>query len=364
LPLLSYALWVLWDNRNQIQRRGSHPANGLDQLHLEVKAGGKPCQFFVDLPITKKITIELKIIYLPNRKSVRKKTRLSERSISEDTAMTYDLKNKIAVVTGSGKKTGIGYGIVHKLATRGADVILADLTGKEIRQNEPAAADLNEMTTLAGHLEKKFKIKAFPVALDVTRGDSIAQMADQVQKQFGRIDILCNNAGAVFGVPNAIHTYDEDAWMKTIDVNLHGIFRVSKALIPLMLGSGGCIVNVASRAAKVPPLFNGAYAVAKAGVVMLTKVMAKELAGAGIRVNAICPGVIQTGFTAWRFKLEAQILDSTVAQREAEMLKTIPMGRLGAADEVADLVAFLASDQSSYITGQAINITGGQLMEI
>jgi NAD(P)-dependent dehydrogenase (short-subunit alcohol dehydrogenase family) len=152
--------------------------------------------------------------------------------------------------------------------------------------------------------------------------------------------------------------------MKTIDVNLHGVFRVSKALVPLMTDGGGCVVNVASRAAKVPPLFNGAYAVAKAGVVMLTRVMAKELAGAGIRVNAICPGVIQTDFTDWRFNLEADILDSTVEERQAEMLKTIPMGRLGTAEEVGDLVVFLASAQSAYITGQAINITGGQLMEI
>lgn len=278
--------------------------------------------------------------------------------------MTFDLKDKIALVTGSGKKTGIGYAIARELATCGAHVILADRVGKANRQDEPAAGDLSQMTALAKNLEKKLKIKAFPVALDVTRSDSIARMADEVQGRFGRIDILCNNAGAVFGVPNAIHTYDEDAWLKTIDVNLHGVFRVSKALVPLMTGGGGCIVNVASRAAKVPPLFNGAYAVAKAGVVMLTKVMAKELAGAGLRVNAICPGVIQTDFTAWRFKLEAQFLNSTVAEREAEMLKTIPMGRLGIPGEVADLVAFLASDQSAYITGQAINITGGQLMEI
>ena len=278
--------------------------------------------------------------------------------------MTFDLKGRAAVVTGCGKKTGIGFGIVRKLAASGANVIMADLIGKEARQDAPAADTMDEMVGLAGDLEKTFKIKALPIELDVTRGDSIAQMADQVQKQFGRLDILCNNAGAVFGVPNAIHTYDEDAWLKTIDVNLHGVFRVSRALVPLMMGHGGCIVNVASRAAKVPPLFNGAYAVAKAGVVMLTKVMAKELAGAGIRVNAICPGVIQTDFTAWRFKLEAGILNSTVNEREAEMLKTIPIGRLGAAEEVADLVVFLASDQSSYITGQAINITGGQLMEI
>jgi NAD(P)-dependent dehydrogenase (short-subunit alcohol dehydrogenase family) len=278
--------------------------------------------------------------------------------------MAADLKGKTALVTGSGKKAGIGYGIVRKLAESGANVIIADLVGKETRQNEPLIDDMVAMTRLAKDLEKAFKIKAIAVELDVTHAASIEQMVVAAQNLFGCIHILCNNAGTVFGVPNAVHTYDEDAWMKTIDVNLHGVFRVSKAMVPLMADSGGCIINVASRAAKVPPLFNGAYAVAKAGVVMLTKVMAKELAGAGIRVNAICPGVIQTDFTDWRFKLEADILGSTVEARQAEMLKSIPMGRLGAAAEVADLVVFLASDRSAYITGQAINITGGQLMEI
>jgi len=278
--------------------------------------------------------------------------------------MTDDLKGKTAVVTGSGKTSGIGYAIARKLATCGANVVIADLVGTEARQNAPAAANRDELVELAGGLKKSFNIESLSVELDVTRGDSIAQMTEKVKNRFGRIHILCNNAGTVFGVPNAIHTYDEGAWLKTIDVNLNGVFRVSKALVPLMMEAGGCVINMASRAAKVPPLLNGAYAVAKAGVVMLTKVMAKELAGAGIRVNAICPGVIQTDFTDWRFKLEADILNATVTERQAEMLKTIPMGRLGTGDEVANLVAFLASDQSSYITGQAINITGGLLMEI
>lgn len=278
--------------------------------------------------------------------------------------MTTDLKGKIALVTGSGKRSGIGYTVARKLAACGANVIIADLIRKEARQNAPAVQNTDELASLADDLKKTFKIKSLSVELDVTRGDSIAQMTEKVKNQCGRIQILCNNAGTVFGVPNAIHTYDESDWLKTIDVNLNGVFRVSKALVPLMMDTGGCVINMASRAAKVPPLFNGAYAVAKAGVVMLTKVMAKELAGAGIRVNAICPGVIQTDFTDWRFKLEADILNSTVAERQAEMLKTIPMGRLGSCEEVANLVAFLASDQSSYITGQAINITGGQLMEI
>ena len=189
-------------------------------------------------------------------------------------------------------------------------------------------------------------------------------MVGLTKSRFENVQILCNNAGAVFGVPGAIHEYDDDAWFKTLDVNLNGVFRVSKAVIPLMIETGGCVINIASRAAKVPPLFNGAYAVAKAGIVMLTKVMARELAGSNIRVNAVCPGVITTDFTRWRFDLEARILNSTKEEREAEMVQTIPLGRLGSSEEVANLVAFLASSQSSYMTGQAINVTGGQLMEI
>jgi NAD(P)-dependent dehydrogenase (short-subunit alcohol dehydrogenase family) len=189
-------------------------------------------------------------------------------------------------------------------------------------------------------------------------------MKDAVQEAFGTLDILCNNAGATFGVPNGVHTYDEDAWIRTVDVNLHGVFRVSKALVPLMMEKGGAIINTASRAGKVPPLFNGAYAVAKAGVIMLTKVMAKELAGHGIRVNAICPGQIMTDLEKWRFGLEAAFLNTTAAEQEEKMCQTIPLGRIGRPEEVADMALFLAADAAAYVTGQALNICGGQLMEL
>jgi NAD(P)-dependent dehydrogenase (short-subunit alcohol dehydrogenase family) len=277
--------------------------------------------------------------------------------------MYQDLKGKTAMVTGAGKKTGIGYAIAQKLAESGANVVITDLV--KIDDGNPlVSGNRQEMIALAEELSRRFDVKAAFVAVDVTSNSSIRQMADAVKSQFENVQILCNNAGTVLGVPNAIHTYDEDAWLKTLDVNLNGVFRVSKAVIPLMMDTGGSVINMASRAAKVPPLFNGAYAVAKAGVVMLTKVMARELAGNGIRVNAVCPGVITTDFTRWRFELEAQVLNSTKEDREAEMVQTIPMGRLGSAAEVANLVAYLASDQSSYTTGQAINVTGGQLMEV
>jgi NAD(P)-dependent dehydrogenase (short-subunit alcohol dehydrogenase family) len=278
--------------------------------------------------------------------------------------MYLDLKGKTALVTGAGKKSGIGYAIAQKLADSGANVIIADMVKKDDGSQPLVSGNREEMIALTEELARRFDVKTAFFAVDVSKNSSIRQMADEVRSQFESVQILCNNAGTVLGVPSAIHTYDDDAWLKTLDVNLNGVFRVSKAVMPLMMDTGGSVINIASRAAKVPPLFNGAYAVAKAGVVMLTKVMARELAGNGIRVNAVCPGVITTDFTRWRFDLEAQILDSTSEEREAEMVQTIPMGRLGSSEEVANLVAFLASSQSSYTTGQAINVTGGQLMEL
>jgi NAD(P)-dependent dehydrogenase (short-subunit alcohol dehydrogenase family) len=278
--------------------------------------------------------------------------------------MYQDLKGKSALITGAGKRSGIGYAIAENLAANGCHIILADLGAEGQDGGVVAAGSVTEMGANADELQSRFGIRTLSVSVDVTANDSIAKMVAAVSAAVERIDILCNNAGAVFGVPNAVHTYPEDAWMKTIDVNLHSVFRVSRALLPLMIGKPAVIVNTASRGGKVPPLFNGAYAVAKAGVIMLTKVMAKELAGAGIRVNAVCPGQIHTDLEDWRAPLEAEFLGQTIEERNEAMRRTIPLNRVGTPDEVGKLVAFLTSEASSYITGQAINVTGGQLMEI
>ena len=278
--------------------------------------------------------------------------------------MYSDLKGKTALITGAGKRTGIGYAIACALAKNGTNIVIADL-GKTAGEDAQVATGVQaEMAEIADELQNNFGVESMAVAVDVGSTEAIAEMATVVSDRFASVEILCNNAGASFGVPNTVHTYDEDAWMKTIDINLHSVFRMSRAVLPLMMGTGGTIINTASRAGKVPPIFNGAYAVAKAGVIMLTKVMARELAGAGIRVNAICPGQIMTDLEKWRFGLEAQFFESTVEEREAEMCKSIPLGRIGKPEEVGKLVTFLASEASSYLTGQAINITGGQLMEL
>jgi NAD(P)-dependent dehydrogenase (short-subunit alcohol dehydrogenase family) len=278
--------------------------------------------------------------------------------------MYNDLKGKTALVTGAGKKTGIGFGIAENLATNGCNLIVADLGTEGRNGGVVAAGNVEGMEAIAEELQQRFSIATLAVSVDVTSNASLQKMVATVSSQFPHVDILCNNAGAVFGVPNAIHTYDEQAWLKTIDVNLHSVFRVTRAVLPLMFGKPGIIINTASRGGKVPPLFNGAYAVAKAGVIMLTKVMAKELAGAGFRVNAICPGQIHTDLENWRAPLEAEFTGQTVEERNESMRKTIPLNRVGTPDEVGRVVAFLASEASAYITGQAINVTGGQLMEL
>ncbi len=273
-----------------------------------------------------------------------------------------DLKGKTAIVTGSGKKTGIGYGIASKLASLGSNIVIADI-GKATDCAVPTGC-LDEMESIAEELSKTHGVKATTAAVDVTDNKTIAAMVEKVKGAFEQVDILCNNAGATFGVPSAVHTYDEEMWMKTVDINLHGVFRVTRAVLPLMFGRPASIINTSSRASKFPPMMNGAYAVAKAGVNMLTKVMAKELGGVGVRVNAICPGQVDTDLENWRFGLEAKVFECTVEERREAMCSTIPLCRIGTIDEIASLVAFLASEASSYITGQAINISGGQIMEL
>ncbi len=278
--------------------------------------------------------------------------------------MFDDLNGKTAIVTGAGKRTGIGFGIAKELASCGVNIVVADMGKLGKGESAIPLGTENEMAAVVSSLSDSFGVKSMAVQVDVTSSESVTSMVSRIKESFERVDILCNNAGASFGVPNSILSYNEEDWIKTVDVNLFGVFRISKAVIPLMLGKPSVIINTASRAGKVPPLFNSAYAVAKAGVIMLTKTMAKELAGVGIRVNAICPGQIMTDLEKWRFGLEAKFFNTTIEERQKEMCKTIPLGYIGNITDTGKLVAFLASDESRYITGQAINVDGGQCMEL
>jgi NAD(P)-dependent dehydrogenase (short-subunit alcohol dehydrogenase family) len=278
--------------------------------------------------------------------------------------MYSDLEGKTALITGGGLEDGIGFATARKLAENGVHIILTDLCREPETNAGVKQGTMKSLQNLATKLGSTYGVKVLPLALDVTDNQSISAMVQDVKAEFERVDILFNNAGVSIGVPSPIHDYDEASWLKTIEVSLHGTFRVTKAMLPLMFGKPVSIINNASKAGKSPLPLNGAYAVAKAGVIMLTKVMAKELGGVGVRVNALCPGLIMTGLQKWRFELEAEIFDCSPEERQQEKCKEVPLGYLGTADQVADLAVYLASESSSYITGQAINVCGGQLLEL
>lgn len=278
--------------------------------------------------------------------------------------MYPDLKDKTALVTGAGKRTGIGYAIAKALAQTGMNIVITDLGGAPAEIAGIKTGSSGEMEDIRRELAQDHGVKALALEMDIIDSASIEKAVAAVREAFGRLDVLVNNAGAVLGAPQVVHNYDEAAWIKTIDINLHGVFRVSKAFVPIMLGAPAAIVNIASRAAKRPPLFNGAYGVAKAGVVMLTKVMAMELGGQNLRVNAVCPGLIMTDMQVQRIQMEADVFGTTFQEAEARLAKDVPLGRIGKPSEVADLVVYLASGQASYITGHAYNVGGGVTMEL
>ncbi|HUT52271.1 MAG TPA: SDR family NAD(P)-dependent oxidoreductase [bacterium] len=276
------------------------------------------------------------------------------------------LQGKTALVTGASKATGIGYAIATRLARDGANVVVADLCA-DLSAEFPGyvrTGTSEELEKLAAVI-REHGVRALAVPLDVTDTASVSAVAAAVEKEFGSLNILCNNAGGSPG-PQSVQNVEERAWLKTIDINLNGTFRVSKAMIPLLIkgGPGGSIVNTSSRAGKVAGPFMASYCSAKAGVIMLTKVLAKELAGNCIRVNCICPGQIQTDLGQWGWDLRAFSKGMNRERYSEEMKKEIPLGRAGTPEDCANVVAWLVSDQAAYITGQAINVTGGQLMEL
>ncbi len=276
-----------------------------------------------------------------------------------------DMKGKVALVTGASKPNGIGYAIAMTLAGHGADVVISD-RGRQYEEHPgyPKIGTSEDMDALVAEIEK-LGVRSMAVPADVTDSESVGKLAQAIEKEFGALDILCNNAGGSPG-PNAVENMDEQNWMNIIDINLNGPFRVSKAMIPLLKKGkpGACIVNTSSRAGKVASAFMGAYCASKAGLISLTKVLALELAPNQIRVNAVCPGQIQTDLGQWGWNMRAFAGGMNAEQSMQQMLKTIPAGRVGTPQDVADQVYFLASDKATFMTGQALNITGGQLMEL
>jgi NAD(P)-dependent dehydrogenase (short-subunit alcohol dehydrogenase family) len=246
------------------------------------------------------------------------------------------LKDKIAVITGGAGLNGLGFATARQMASQGAKVVILDLA-----RAEPAAA----AAKLGGvHLG---------LVADVTDKAACERAAAEVMKTFGRIDILVNNAGITQPVKTLeITGADYD---RILDVSLRGTLYMSQAVIPAMRAQkGGSIVCISSVSAqRGGGIFGGPhYSAAKAGVLGLARAMAREFGAEGIRINCITPGLIETDITAGKLSDE----------KKAEINSTIPLARLGRADDVAGACVFLASDLSAYCTGITLDVNGGMLI--
>jgi len=245
-----------------------------------------------------------------------------------------ELKGKVALVTGGAQ--GIGKAVALMLAHHGADVIVADV-------------NLEKAQETAKEVEATGR-GAMAVKVDITRLNDVEQMVESAIARFGKVDILINNAG--IARDKLILRMTEEDWDAVLDVNLKGTFHCTKTVIKHMSKQrSGKIVNIASVVGEMGNAGQANYSASKAGVIGLTKTVAREFAQRGINVNAIAPGYIQTPMT-----------DGLPDKAKEELKRLIPMERLGQPEDVAHAVLFLVSEASSYITGQVLNVNGGIYM--
>lgn len=272
----------------------------------------------------------------------------------------YNLKDKVAIVTGAGRRGGIGAAVARQLAQNGAHVVVGDICAAPADLPHTGNPEWEELVAIAEEIEA-LGVCSVPVKVDVTSSDSVQALLAQTAERFGRLDILVNNAGAAVGPGPVLHMA-ETAWRRTLDINATGTFLCCKYALPLMIAGeqGGRIINMASIAALKPKPMTSAYAASKAAVVALTQSLAQEVAAQGITVNAVLPGDVDTAMKQWGLQMEAAVLGREKAAVVETAVARIPLGRLATPQDVAQLVAFLASDQASFITGQAYNITGGR----
>lgn len=241
------------------------------------------------------------------------------------------LRNKVCIVTGGGR--GIGREIALTFAREGGDVVIWDMNEENARKVSSECKELG-----ANSIYRK---------VDVTDREEVKKSVAEVEKEFGHIDVLVNNAGITKDA--FLKEMDEKMWDDVINVNLKGTFDCTQFVVPVMAKNGkGSIVNIASVVGIYGNIGQTNYAASKAGIIGMTKTWAKELARDGIRSNAVAPGFIKTPMTA---KVPEKVINY--------MIKRTPMRRMGEASEVANAVLFLASDESSFVTGHILQVDGG-----
>ena len=259
------------------------------------------------------------------------------------------LAGKVAVITGSGRKAGLGIAIARRLARDGAKIILSDVT----------------LTDEIEALATEFRQEGYVVAThacDVTDYDQVQALGQASLSEFGRLDIWVNNAGIGYIMKPLLEVSPQD-WAKVIDVNLTGAFFGIKTAAEIMInqGNGGRIINIASQAAKSGFPHAQAYSASKHGLVGLVRSAAIELGAHGITLNNVCPNHVTTGLGAWQNEYFAKVTGhESVAAYMAAMINRIPMGRAGLAEDTANAVAFLCSEGAGYITAESMNVSGGE----
>jgi len=273
----------------------------------------------------------------------------------------YGLKGKTAVVTGSGRRKGIGEAIIMRLAAEGCNVVISDIgqaKGKQFGKEHIGSTD--EMESIAVDARKAGG-QAITVSCDVRFEEQIENLVDKTVEAFGGIDIWVNNAGIGY-IMEPLTEFKVSSWDAVLDVNLKGAFLGTKqaAIQMIKQGSGGSIINIASQAAKSGFPFAAAYTASKHGMVGLTRSNAIELGEHKIRVNAVCPNHITTGLGHWQNKFFSEKLGQNYADYLQAIVDKNPLKRTGLVEDISKAVAFLASNQSDYITGEAMNVSGGE----
>ena len=278
------------------------------------------------------------------------------------------LTGKVALVTGAGGMKGVGRATALKLAALGADVVITDLRRDPTDlPPQEVKAGWRSIHSVAAEVEALGR-RCRPVWCDLSVGTEIEQLLQEATSCFGHLDILVNNARAIIGRDIApITEIPQDVWRRFLDINVTAVFLTTQLAARAMVrqGSGGAIINIGSENSKRGMPNTAAYSASKFALIGLTQAAAMDLAPYRITVNSVCPGMLNTDRMNYReqdlARSEGVSLEVFRARVVEQAARSIPIGRIGESEDVANAVAFLASDEASFITGQAINVNGGTL---